>query len=116
MTRQTRPEDDDLDDEEEDEDDESGDSDTDTSTRDSNREGDDNDDLNMSLAALEDAVRGDVMALFDEVGACFKEFSRVKAGGWFEWLKNRVLSPNQKLATWTRKFGLRIDGRGDFQR
>ena len=70
------PEDDDLDDEEEDEDDESGDSDTDTSTRDSNREGDDNDDLNMSLAALEDAVRGDVMALFDEVGACFKEFSK----------------------------------------
>ena len=70
------PEDDDLDDEEEDEDDESGDSDTDTSTRDSNREGDDNDDLNMSLAALEDAVRDDVMALFDEVGACFKEFSK----------------------------------------
>ena len=71
------PEDDDLDDEDDDdEDDESGDSDTDTSTRDSNREGDDNDDLNMSLAALEDAVRDDVMALFDEVGTCFKEFTK----------------------------------------
>jgi RNA polymerase primary sigma factor len=75
---ETDMEDDDLDDDddEDEEEDESGDSDTDTSTRDSNRDSDENDDLNMSLAALEDAVRDDVMALFDEVGACFRDFTK----------------------------------------
>jgi RNA polymerase primary sigma factor len=58
----------------EDEDDESGDSDTDTSTRDSHNDNDENDDLNLSLAALEDAVRDDVMALLDEVGTTYKAF------------------------------------------
>ena len=61
-------------DEDEDEDDESGDSDTDTSTRDSHNDNDENDDLNLSLAALEDAVRDDVMALLDEVGTTYKTF------------------------------------------
>ena len=59
---------------EEDGDDESGDSDTDTSTRDSHNDNDENDDLNLSLAALEDAVRDDVMALFDDVGTTYKAF------------------------------------------
>ena len=59
---------------EEDEDDESGDSDTDTSTRDSHNDNDENDDLNLSLAALEDAVRDDVMALLDDVGTTYKAF------------------------------------------
>ena len=49
-----------IEEEDEDEEDESGDSDTDTSTRDSHRENDENDDLNLSLAALEDSVRDDV--------------------------------------------------------
>jgi RNA polymerase primary sigma factor len=62
------------DEEDEDEDDESGDSDTDTSTRDSHNDNDENDDLNLSLAALEDAVRDDVMALLDEVGTTYKAF------------------------------------------
>ncbi len=75
----------DLDDEdEEDEEDESksgdeesadGDADTDTSTRDANT-GDEGDDLNMSLAAMEDAVRDHMMALFDEIAALFKQFTR----------------------------------------
>ncbi len=55
-------------------DDESGDSDTDTSTRDSHNDNDENDDLNLSLAALEDAVRDDVMALLDDVGTTYKAF------------------------------------------
>ena len=63
-----------IEDEEEDEDDESGDSDTDTSTRDSHNDNDENDDLNLSLAALEDAVRDDVMALLDDVGTTYKAF------------------------------------------
>ena len=62
------------DEEEDDEDDESGDSDTDTSTRDSHNDNDENDDLNLSLAALEDAVRDDVMALLDDVGTTYKAF------------------------------------------
>ena len=60
--------------EDDDEDDESGDSDTDTSTRDSHNDNDENDDLNLSLAALEDAVRDDVMALLDDVGTTYKAF------------------------------------------
>ena len=62
------------DEEDEDEDDESGDSDTDTSTRDSHNDNDENDDLNLSLAALEDAVRDDVMALLDDIGTTYNAF------------------------------------------
>jgi RNA polymerase primary sigma factor len=73
----------DLEDEEEegeepeDEEDESadGDADTDTSTRDANS-GDEGDDLNMSLAAMEDAVREHMMERFDEIAALFKQFTR----------------------------------------
>ena len=61
---------------EEDDEDESGDSDTDTSTRDSNDDHDDSDDLNMSLAAMEDAIRDQVMALFDEISTTFKAFTK----------------------------------------
>ncbi|HAE08660.1 MAG TPA: RNA polymerase sigma factor RpoD, partial [Alphaproteobacteria bacterium] len=67
-------EEEDVDDEDEDEDDDSGDSDTDTSTRDSHNDNDENDDLNLSLAALEDAVRDDVMTLLDEIGTAYKAF------------------------------------------
>ena len=63
-----------IDDEDQDEDDDSGDSDTDTSTRDSHNDNDEIDDLNLSLAALDDAVRDDVMALFEQVGVTYKEF------------------------------------------
>jgi RNA polymerase primary sigma factor len=52
-----------------------GDADTDTSTRDANS-GDEGDDLNMSLAAMEDAVRDHMMARFDEIAALFKQFTR----------------------------------------
>ncbi len=65
-------------DDDDDDDDGSGDSDTDTSTRDSNRDFNDSDDFNMSLGALEDAIRDDVMALFDEVGDCFKELTKIQ--------------------------------------
>ena len=67
--------------EEEDEDeeyDESGDSDTDTSTRDAHNDNDENDDLNLSLAALEDAVRDEMMALFDEIGTVFGEYVKLQ--------------------------------------
>ena len=69
-------------DEDEDEDDEeydeSGDADTDTSTRDAHNDNDENDDLNLSLAALEDAVRDEMMALFDEIGTVFGEFVKLQ--------------------------------------
>jgi RNA polymerase primary sigma factor len=70
------PEEEESETEEEDGDDESGDSDTDTSTRDSNDDHDDNDDLNMSLAAMEDAIRDQMMDLFDEISVTFKAFSK----------------------------------------
>ena len=68
-------EDEDVDEDDEDEDDESGDSDTDTSTRDSHNDNDENDDLNLSLAALEDSVRDDVMSLLDEISTTYKDFA-----------------------------------------
>jgi RNA polymerase primary sigma factor len=55
--------------------DEEGDADTDTSTRDANT-GDESEDLNMSLAAMEDAIRDQMMALFDEIASLFKQFSK----------------------------------------
>jgi len=54
---------------------EDGDADTDTSTRDANT-GDEGDDLNMSLAAMEDAIRDHMMGLFDEIATLFKQFTR----------------------------------------
>ena len=62
-------------DEEEQEESADGDADTDTSTRDANT-GDEGDDLNMSLAAMEDAVRDHMMARFDEIAVLFKQFTR----------------------------------------
>ena len=58
--------------------DESGDSDTDTSTRDAHNDNDENDDLNLSLAALEDSVREEMMALFDEIGTVFSTYVKVQ--------------------------------------
>ena len=79
--------DDDLEDDEEEEEqdededeayDESGDSNTDTSTRDAHNDNDENDDLNLSLAALEDAVRDEMMALFDEIGTVFGDYVKLQ--------------------------------------
>ena len=68
---------DDLDDEQEDEEDKSeaseGAEDSDT-----NNDDEDLDDLNMSLAAMEEAVRDDVFASFDEVEAAFKAFTKLQ--------------------------------------
>ena len=55
--------------------DEEGDADTDTSTRDANT-GDESEDLNMSLATMEDAIRDQMMARFDEIATLFKQFSK----------------------------------------
>ena len=70
-------EDEDEEDEEaaEESEDEEGDADTDTSTRDANT-GDESEDLNMSLAAMEDAIRDQMMARFDEIATLFKQFSK----------------------------------------
>ena len=65
-------------DSDEDEDEEEGaygDADTDTSTRDANT-GDESEDLNMSLAAMEDAIRDQMMGLFDEIVKLFKQYSK----------------------------------------
>ena len=59
--------------EDEDQDDETGEEENDQSSDD-----DDLDDINMSLAAMEEAVRDDVFANFDEVENAFKQFSKLQ--------------------------------------
>ena len=80
---------------EEEEDSSDGDADTDTSTRDANS-GDDGDDLNMSLAAMEDAVRDHMMALFDEIAALFKQFTRSQDRRLTRMAADEALSPRSE--------------------
>jgi hypothetical protein len=94
---------------------ESGDSDTDTSTRDSHDD-EDSEDLNMSLAAMEDAVRDDVMALFDEIATAFKPSPKVRIAALPAWQKAKRWCQKAKSRIWNLKIKLvRIDGRCDFQ-
>ena len=91
--------------EDEDEDD-SGDSDTDTSTRDSHNDNDENDDLNLSLAALEDAVRDDVMALFDEIRTTYKSFEKSQDRRLVRMEKEQVLIAKNETAHFEIKIKL----------
>jgi RNA polymerase primary sigma factor len=71
----------DEDDEDDDEDDPEGDGDGDdenTSTRDSSQADTESDDLSMSLAAMEEAVRDDVIEKIDLVAVTFKELSQLR--------------------------------------
>ena len=77
---------------EEEESGEDGDADTDTSTRDANT-GDDGDDLNMSLAAMEDAIRDHMMGLFDEIASLFKQFTRSQDRRLTKMANDEPLSP-----------------------
>ena len=81
--------------EEEEEDSSDGDADTDTSTRDANT-GDDGDDLNMSLAAMEDAVRDHMLALFDDIAALFKQFTRSQDRRLAKMAADEALSPRSE--------------------
>ena len=80
---------------EEEEDSSDGDADTDTSTRDANT-GDDGDDLNMSLAAMEDAVRDHMLALFDDIAALFKQFTRSQDRRLAKMAADEALSPRSE--------------------
>ena len=86
--------------EDEDEDDEEGkdgDADTDTSTRDSNT-GDEGDDLNMSLAAMEDAIRDQMMDLFDDIAKLFKQFTRSQDKRLAKMAEDEQLSPRSEAS------------------
>jgi len=76
----------------EDESEENGDADTDTSTRDANT-GDEGDDLNMSLAAMEDAIRDHMMDVFDQIAALFKQFTRSQDRRLAKMANDEPLSP-----------------------
>ena len=39
----------------------------------------------MSLAAMEDAVRDHMLALFDDIAALFKQFTRLRIAGLPRW-------------------------------
>ena len=77
---------------EEEESEEDGDADTDTSTRDANT-GDEGDDLNMSLAAMEDAIRDHMMDVFDQIATLFKQFSRSQDRRLAKMANDEPLSP-----------------------
>ena len=76
----------------EEESEEDGDADTDTSTRDANTS-DDGDDLNMSLAAMEDAIRDHMMDVFDQIATLFKQFSRSQDRRLAKMANDEPLSP-----------------------
>ena len=76
----------------EEESEEDGDADTDTSTRDANT-GDEGDDLNMSLAAMEDAIRDHMMDVFDQIATLFKQFSRSQDRRLSKMANDEPLSP-----------------------
>ena len=92
--------------EEEDEEDESGDSDTDTSTRDSHNDNDENDDLNLSLAALEDSVRDDVMELLDEISVTYKNFEKSQGRRLSRMSKEQALIASNETAHFGTKVKL----------
>ena len=76
----------------EEESEEDGDADTDTSTRDANT-GEEGDDLNMSLAAMEDAIRDHMMDVFDQIATLFKQFSRSQDRRLAKMANDEPLSP-----------------------
>ena len=86
------PEEEAAEEEAEEENEESGDADTDTSTRDANT-GDEGDDLNMSLAAMEDAIRDHMMDVFDQIATLFKQFSRSQDRRLAKMANDEPLSP-----------------------
>ncbi|MEC7211426.1 MAG: RNA polymerase sigma factor RpoD, partial [Pseudomonadota bacterium] len=69
-----------------------GDADTDTSTRDANS-GEDGDEMNMSLAAMEDAIRDHMMDVFDQIATLFKQFSRSQDRRLTKMANDEPLSP-----------------------
>ena len=86
------PEEEAAEEEAEEENEESGDADTDTSTRDANN-GDEGDDLNMSLAAMEDAIRDHMMDVFDQIATLFKQFTRSQDRRLAKMASDEPLSP-----------------------
>ncbi len=99
-----REDEDEEEEQDKDEDDESGDSDTDTSTRDSHSDNDENDELNLSLAALEDSIRDDVMALLDEISVTYKIFEKSQGRRLSRMSKEQALIANNETA----HFGIKI--------
>ena len=85
---------DDRDDDEEDE------SDEDTSSEEAEQSSDDDDldDMNMSLAAMEEAVRDDVFASFDEVEKAFKQFSKLQDAKLKAMKADESISADQQIA------------------
>ena len=86
------PEEEEEEEEAKEESEEDGDADTDTSTRDANA-GDEGDDLNMSLAAMEDAIRDHMMDVFDQIATLFKQFNRSQDRRLAKMANDEPLSP-----------------------
>ena len=89
----------DADDELDDESDENEAGDDDASESDAASSSDDDlDDLNMSLAAMEEAVRDDVFASFDEVEKAFNQFSKLQDASLAEMKADKALDAKKQAA------------------
>ena len=94
-----------LSDEDESDDDESDEDESDeNSSEEANSSDDDYDDLNMSLAAMEEAIRDDVFLAFDEVEKAFNQFTKLQAKSLEAKAKDKVIDAKQQ----TELLGARI--------
>ena len=90
---------DDLDEAEDDEnEDEEAENNEDEASSESSSSDDDYDDLNMSLAAMEEAIRDDVFAAFDEVEKAFKQFTKLQNESLEAKAKDKTLDAKKQTA------------------
>ena len=97
---ETLSDEDESDDDETDEDE----SDENSSEEANSSDDDDYDDLNMSLAAMEEAIRDDVFLAFDEVEKAFNQFTKLQAKSLEAKAKDKVIDAKQQ----TELLGARI--------
>ena len=71
-----------------------------------NEDDDDLDDLNMSLAAMEEAVRDDVFASFDEVEAAYKAFTKLQTSHLKAMADDKDISADKRLELQKAKIAL----------
>ena len=96
--------DEDLDDENEDNDE--ADNNDEEASSDGSSSDDDYDDLNMSLAAMEEAIRDDVFAAFDEVEKAFKQFTKLQTESLEAKAQDKTLDAKKQTALMAARISL----------
>ena len=93
-------------DEDENEDDDEADNNEEDVSSDNSSSDDDYDDLNMSLAAMEEAIRDDVFAAFDEVEKAFKQFTKLQNESLEAKAKDKTLDAKKQTALMAARISL----------